>query len=99
MKYYNYIVFCLLFVLVFFTWYLNYELNAIVIDPMSDGQAGIGIGVLALLLVAIGFVSCLIAIVTGVLLFVKKKNQTRLGKITLTISVLLSLATFVLLVF
>jgi hypothetical protein len=91
MKKYNYIILTILLILFICFVYLKMEFDGIVVDPMSDGQAGIGKAVTGLLILGIGLISFVISTITGIILIFKKSSRNKLSLVTLFFSLVLSI--------
>lgn len=99
MKTLNIIISTLLAILSVIIVYLIIEYDGVVIDPMGDGQSGIGKAVLALMIVGIGLVPLLFVLIYITLLIVRPKNGTRWTYINLILSMLVPCATLLYLFF
>lgn len=89
MKKYNYIILLVILVLFICFFYLKTEFEGIVIDPMSDGQAGIGKVVIWLLIIGIGIVSFIISTVTGIIIITQQNSRNKFSLFSLFLSLLL----------
>ena len=86
MKKINYFILLILVILFFSCLYLIHELNSIEVDPMSDGQAGIGIGIIAMMIMGIGFLEIIVSSIIGIILLVNKKFRVFLSYFNLIFS-------------
>jgi hypothetical protein len=89
MRKYNIIVSIVLFLLTICILYLKPQYEGIEVDPMGDGQSGIGKAMVALTILGGGLLSLLLAVISGILLLVKPAARTKLGFINLIVSIII----------
>ena len=95
MKTYNIIISIVLFLLIILIFYLKPDYESIEVDPMGDGQSGIGKAMVGLLLLGCGLLPLLFAIISGFLVLVKPAARTRFSYINLFASLLITMFTVV----
>ena len=75
--------------------YLIPEFESIQVDPMGDGQSGIGKGVIGLMILGLGILSLIFALIFILLLIIRATNRTKWSYINLLASGLSSAFTFI----
>ena len=71
------------------------EYESIQVDPMGDGQSGIGKGVMALMILGLGFLSLIFALIFILIVIIRAKNRNNWSYINLMMSLLISAFTYI----
>ncbi|TBN02642.1 hypothetical protein EYD45_10950 [Hyunsoonleella flava] len=75
--------------------YLIPEFDSIKVDPMGDGQSGIGKGIIGLMILGLGALSLIFGIIFGLLIIIRATNRTKWSYINLLASLLISAYTLI----
>ncbi|WP_431471625.1 hypothetical protein I5168_09590 [Nonlabens sp. SCSIO 43208] len=94
MKTFNIITSVILSILILCIAFLIPEYESIQVDPMGDGQSGIGKGVIGLLILGLGILSLIFALIFILLLIIRATNRNIWSYINLIASLLISVFTY-----
>jgi type II secretory pathway component PulF len=94
MKIFNIITSVILAILILCIVYLIPEFESIQVDPMGDGQSGIGKGVIGLMILGLGILSLIFALIFILLMVIRTTNRNKWSYINLLASFLISAFTF-----
>ena len=75
--------------------YLIPEFDSIKVDPMGDGQSGIGKGIIGLMILGLGVLSLIFGLIFGLLIIIRATNRTKWSYINLLASLLISAYTLI----
>lgn len=95
MKIFNIITSVILAILILCIVYLIPEFESIQVDPMGDGQSGIGKGVIGLMILGLGILSLIFALIFILLMVIRTTNRNKWSYINLLASFLISAFTFI----
>ena len=95
MKIFNIITSVIHTILILCIAYLIPEFESIRVDPMGDGQSGIGKGVIGLMILGLGVLSLIFAIIFILILIIRDSNRTKWSYVNLLASFLISAFTFI----
>jgi hypothetical protein len=95
MKIFNIIITVILTTLILCIVYLIPEFESIQVDPMGDGQSGIGKGVIGLMILGLGVLSLIFAIIYILIIIIRASNRTKWSYINLLVSLIISAFTFI----
>jgi hypothetical protein len=95
MRIFNIIATFILLILVLTISYLIPEFDSIKVDPMGDGQSGIGKGIIGLMILGLGALSLIFGLIFGLLIIIRATNRTKWSYINLLASLLISAYTLI----
>ena len=93
MRIYNIILSIILVFLILFLLFLIPDFESIQVDPMGDGQSGIGKAMIGLMILGSGILTMLFVIISITSMFIRVNNRTKLGFINLIVSLIISVFT------